>query len=120
MSNFKYIYIPVSTLEEHNISKESAFQNSTKFQNFLKNFLEETMPFSEITNIFFANNCFIFAIKNKMTIEFENTSNFNDFKYFINKTPFANKININDKKREISILSDIPPIFYNLIYEFLV
>lgn len=120
MPNFKYIYIPVSTFEEHNISKESVFQNSTKFQNFIKNFLEENVPFSEITNIFFTNNCFIFAMKNKTNIVFENTSNFNDFKYFIEKTPFINKIKINDKKREISVLSDIPPIFYNLIYEFLV
>ena len=118
MSNFKYIYIPVSTLEENQISKESAFQNSTKFQNFLKTFLNETVPFSEITNIFFANNCFIFAVKNKTNIEFENASTFYEFKSFINETPFSNKID--DKKREISVLSDIPPIFYNLLYEFLV
>lgn len=120
MSNFKYIYIPVSTLEENQISKESAFQNSTKFQNFLKTFLNETVPFSEITNVFFANNCFIFVVKNKTNIKFENASTFYDFKSFINTTPFANKIEIDDKKREISILSDIPPIFYNLLYEFLV
>ena len=120
MSNFKYIYIPVSTLEAHNLSKESAFQNSTKFQDFLKTFLNEAVPFSEITNVFFSNNCFIFAVKNKTTIGFENASTFNTFKCFINETPFANKIEINDKKREISVLSDIPPIFYNLLYEFLV
>ena len=41
MSSFKYIYIPVSTLEENHISKESAFQNSTKFQKFLKNFIND-------------------------------------------------------------------------------
>ena len=46
MSNFKYIYIPVSTLEDNQISKESEFQNSTKFQNFLKTFLNETVTFS--------------------------------------------------------------------------
>lgn len=120
MSSFKYIYIPVSTLEENHISKESAFQNSTKFQKFLKNFINENLPFSEITNVFFANNCFIFAVKNKTNIEFESVSAFNIFKSFIAETPFANKIKINDKKREISVLSDIPPIFYTLLYEFLV
>ena len=120
MSNFKYIYIPVSTLEENQISKESAFQNSTKFQNFLKTFLNETVPFSEITNIFFANNCFIFAVKNKTNIEFENASIIYEFKSIINEKTITNKIEIDDKKREISVLSDIPPIFYNLLYEFLV
>lgn len=120
MSNFKYVYIPVSTLEEHNISKESVFQNSIKSQDFIRNFLDENMPFSEITNIFYANNCFILAIKNKTSIQFENSSCFDEFITFISQTPFANKIKINDKKREISVLSDIPPFFYNLLYEFLV
>ena len=46
MSSFKYIYIPVSTLEENHISKESAFQNSTKFQKFLNNFINEYFPTS--------------------------------------------------------------------------
>ena len=58
--------------------------------------------------------------KNKTNIEFESVYAFNVFKSFIAETPFANKIKINDKKREISVLSDIPPIFYTLLYEFLV
>ena len=120
MSDFKYIYIPVSTLEEHHISKESVFQDSAKSQAFFKSFLDKNMPFSEMTNIFFANNCFILAVKNKTNIEFENVSTFNDFKSFIKETTFANKIEINNKKREVSVLSDIPPFFYNLLYEFLV
>lgn len=120
MSNFKYIYIPVSTFEEHNISKESVFQNSVKFQEFLKKFLENNSPFWEITNTFFTNNFFIFAVKNKTNIKFENTSDFNAFKYFISETSFANELKIDDKKREISVLSNISPIFYNLVYEFLI
>ena len=45
---------------------------------------------------------------------------FNKFKNFISNSNLKKHINFDDKKREISINSDTPPIFYNILYEFLV
>lgn len=120
MNDLKYVYIPVSVLEKNNISKDAFFQDTIIVQNFLNNFLDENFPFSVISNIFYTNECFILALKNVSSICFKNDSQFNAFISFINTTKFANMIDVCNKKREISILSDIPPIFFNLLYEFLV
>ena len=120
MSNYKYIYLPISYLEKENISKKDFLENSPETQDFLKKLTNKISPFTEIHNIFLVSDEFILVTKNKSNIIFENQTYFNKFKDFILNSNFKKHINFDDKKREISINSDTPPIFYNILYEFLV
>ena len=120
MSNYKYIYIPISYLEKMHITKAEFMENSPETQDLLKKLTTKISPYAEIHNIFLISEEFILVTKNKSTIAFENQTLFSNFKKFIQTTKFKNNININDKKREISINNDTPPIFYNILNEFLV
>lgn len=120
MSNYKYIYLPISYLEKENISKEEFMENSPETQDFLKKITRKISPYTEIHNIFLVSDEFILVIKNKSNIIFDNRTHFNEFKSFILNSYFKSYINFDDKKKEISINNDIPPIFYNVLNEFLI
>lgn len=120
MSEYKYISIPLSYLEKKHISKKSFMQNSAESQEFIKNFSSKLPPYVELKNTFLINSSFILAFGNKKNITFENKEHFNIFCDFIEKTKYKNLISINKINKEISISKDIPSIFYNILYEFLV
>lgn len=120
MSNYQYINLPISYLESINISKKSFMQNSKESQIFLNQLFNKLPHYLELKNTFLVKKNFILAIGNKKNIIFENTSDFQKFKEFIKKTKFYNQLKFNETKKEISIKSDISPIFYNLLYEFLI
>ena len=48
MSNYKYIYLPISYLEKENISKKDFLENSPETQDFLKKLTNKISPFTEI------------------------------------------------------------------------
>lgn len=120
MSNYNYIYVPLIALEKKNISKESLMQDSKESQDFLNDIVRQKSPFAQLTNIFLVHNCLVIAVKNKSIITFDKEDYFFQFKKCIKSTPYIDQIKIDNKKREISINSNISPIFYNLLYEFLV
>lgn len=120
MQEYKYISIPISYLEKNNISKESFMQNSPESVLFINNLLENFSPFIELKNIFLIKNSFILTLNNKNVFTFENLMHFKSFCEFIQNTNFIDFISIDNIKKEISINSDISPIFYNILYEFLI
>lgn len=120
MQDYKYISIPVSYLEKHNISKRAFMQDTPESKKLLKAILENFPPYIELKNTFLINSSFILALGNKKDIYFNNAQNFENFCDFIKKSNFEKSILINEEKKEISVTSDISPIFYNLLYEFLV
>lgn len=120
MSEYKYISIPISYLEKKHISKKSFMQNSIESQDFIKNFTSKLPPYVELKNTFLINSNFILAFKNKENVTFENNEHFNTFCDFIESTKYKNLISINKINKEISISKDIPPIFYKILYEFLI
>ena len=86
MSNYKYIYLPISYLEKENISKKDFLENSPETQDFLKKLTNKISPFTEIHNIFLVSDEFILVTKNKSNIIFENQTYFNKFKNFISNS----------------------------------
>lgn len=120
MKNYKYISIPISYIEENNLSKQDFLENSDESKVFLNSLLKALPSYLEIKNLFLIKSNFIVALGNSQNIKFENESLFVQFCEFIENTNFYEKLNINKTKKEISTDSDISPIFYNLLYEFLV
>lgn len=120
MTNYKYINLPISYLESNNISKESFMQNSRESQDFLQNFFKKLPSFLELKNMFLVGTNFILALGTKKDILFDDDLQFKSFSEFIKQTNFIKYISINYEKKEISVSPDIPHIFYNLLYEFLV
>lgn len=120
MSEYQYISIPISYLEKNNISKQSFMQNSHKSREFVTNLCNTLPKYIELKNTFLVNTNFILAFGKKQNIIFENSNNFNMFCNFLQNTKFKNIISINKSKKEISIPKDIPPLFYNILHEFLI
>lgn len=120
MKNYEYISIPITYIEKNNLSKQDFLEESLASKEFLNNLLSNLPPYLEIKNIFLIKSNFVVALGNKQNIKFENTTNFNKFIEFIKITNFNSEINFDKEKKEISVSNDISPIFYNLLYEFLV
>ena len=120
MSEYKYISIPISYLEKKHISKKSFMQNYVEAQDFIKKFSSKLPQYVELKNTFLVNSNFILAFGNKNDIIFEKSEDFIMFCDFIKNTKFNDLIEINKNKKEISISKDIPQIFYNILYEFLI
>ena len=118
MQEYEYISIPVSYLEDQNITKKSFMQNSLESQDFLENLLKNLPQYLELKNTFLIKSSFVLALGKKQNIIFENAENFNSFCDFLLCTKFKNQIQINENKKEISINKDISPIFYNILNEF--
>lgn len=120
MPKYQYISIPISYLENNHISKKSFMQDSPEAKVFLNEFLNNFPSYVELKNIFLVNSSFLLALGNKENIVFSNEENFNCFCEFISNSNFKDLINIDIDKKEISVSKDISPIFYNILYEFLV
>ena len=48
MSNYKYIYLPISYLEKENISKKDFLENSPETQDFLKKLTNKIKEINKI------------------------------------------------------------------------
>lgn len=120
MSNYQYIKLPISYLESIDISKESFMQNSEESRHFLKKLFEKVPNYLELKNTFLIKKNFILTLMPKKNIKFNDNCSFQEFSNFIKKTNFFSEIIINEEKKEISINTDISPIFYNLLHEFLI
>lgn len=120
MHDYEYISIPISYLESKHITKKSFMQNSLETQDFLNTFLNTLPTYIELKNTFLINSSFVLALGKKQDIVFKNAENFNSFCDFLSCTNFTKDITIDKSKKEISIKKDISPIFYNILYEFLI
>lgn len=95
-------------------------QDSQETKKFLENFYKQLPQYIELKNTFLIKQNFILAFGKKQNITFDNSENFNQFCNFIENTKYQKEITINKNKKEISISKDIPQIFYNILYEFLI
>ncbi len=120
MLDYKYINLPINVLENNNITKESFMQDSEEAKKFLEKIFSKLPPYLELKNTFLVHNTFILELTNKTNFKFDNDTNFALFTDFISNTKFYNQLDIHQEKKEISIAKDISPIFYNLLYEFLI
>lgn len=116
----KYLYIPIRFLETQNISKCDFMKSNPKSVSLLNALLNKISPHLQIKDIFLIKNYFLLILENKDTIFMENESNFLKFSDFISSTNWAEFVSINNKKRELSIKKDVPPIFYYILNEFLI
>lgn len=120
MKDYKYISIPISYIEKNNLSKKDLLEDSDKSKAFFNSLLNALPSYLEIKNLFLIKSNFIVALGNSQNIKFKDENSFVQFCEFIENTNFYEKLTINKAKKEISTDSDISPIFYNLLYEFLI
>jgi hypothetical protein len=115
-----YLYIPIKFLEAHNISKCDFMKSSPNALILINNLLNKISPILKIKDTFLIKNYFLLILENKDSFHIDNETLFLELSNYIRSSKFISYISINDKKRELSIKKDVPPIFYYVLNEFLV